>query len=299
MKKIKLIVGILLILVIGLLVFLKKTEIFSQTDFNGLKVVFLDIGQGDATFIEFPNHEQMLIDCAIDSRILEALGKFMPYYDKTLDYLVITHPDLDHYGGCIDVLKRFKINKVIYNGLRKDYDPQWQVFWQLAHEEGEYIEIDDFQKWLIGNVNLYFLYPDHSLVKDKNIPNYEFETDTNNTSIVIKLEYNQQSVLLTGDMEILLENYLLAKYPSEFLKSQFLKIGHHGSPGASGQDFLNTVKPNHAIISCGLNNKYHHPSARVLNKLKRVQAKIWRTDYQGDICLFIQPDFLPKIETCF
>ena len=87
-----------------------------------LRITFLDIGQGDATFIEFPNGEQMLVDCAEDGKILEALGRVMPYYDRDIDYLMITHPDFDHYGGCTDVLNRFEVKNIVYNGFKKEYD---------------------------------------------------------------------------------------------------------------------------------------------------------------------------------
>ena len=176
MKKTQIIIFIILILILGMLWSIKnnnksleinETENIRFSDY--LKVTFLDIGQGDATFIEFTNGEQMLVDCAIDARILEALGRVMPYYDKTIDYLLITHPDLDHYGGCQEVLERFEIKNIIYNGLKKEHDQMWNEFWSAAsREQVEVSEIVSADVWTISSTTLHFLYPDHSMALNKN-----------------------------------------------------------------------------------------------------------------------------------
>ena len=95
---------------------------------SSLKAVFLDIGQGDATLLEFPDKRQMLIDCSKDRKILNALGRNMRFWDKTIDYLVITHPDRDHYGGCLDVIKRFDVKNIMYTGFQKKGDQFWEEF---------------------------------------------------------------------------------------------------------------------------------------------------------------------------
>src|SRR3989344_9396567 len=92
-------------------------------------VVFLNIGQGDAALINFGNGQKMLVDCGPNRSILSALGRHLPFYDRTIDYLLVTHPDLDHYGGCVDVLKRFDVKNIIINGATKAYDPYW-VIWR-------------------------------------------------------------------------------------------------------------------------------------------------------------------------
>jgi len=243
---------------------------------------FLDIGQGDATFVEFENGEQMLLDCSIDARILESLGKNMEFSDRTLDYLVITHPDRDHYGGCIDVLKRFEVKNIWYNGLEKNDDFFYEFESTITEEiadGGVYMEISEPFSVDIVSSTLSILYPDvpvESLVS----------SESNETSIVLRIDYGENSILFMGDAEISVEEYLGETYPKT-LDVDILKVGHHGSAGATGKEFLEKVTPQYAVISVGKENTYGHPSLRVLKKLERTGAKILRTDLEGDILFHI------------
>ena len=244
-------------------------------------ITFLDIGQGDATFIEWPDGTQMLIDCAKDARVLEALGRVMKFYDKEIDYLVVTHPDADHYAGCIDVLKRFKVNNIVWTGYMVP-DPQWHYFLKMVDEEqADTVQIREKAVWQIAGTTLSFLYPNHDVATDATVPGFDKIAD-NNTSIVIKLSYGESDLLLTGDAEAPLEQYLVDAY-GDTLNVQVLHVGHHGSNSSSIQPFLSTVTPAHAIISVGKENDYGHPTLRVLRRLERAGAKVWRTDERGDI----------------
>ncbi|OGH67858.1 MAG: hypothetical protein A3J66_02785 [Candidatus Magasanikbacteria bacterium RIFCSPHIGHO2_02_FULL_47_14] len=253
-----------------------------------LIISFLDIGQGDATFITFPNGQQMLVDCAIDARILEALGRVMPFRDFSIDYLVVTHPDLDHYGGCVDVLKRFDVAQTLYNGYQKETIDYFDVFQQVIQEEGIYHEVSQEEVLEIASTSVRFLYPTHSVRKDPRIPGNSTDTGSNNTSVVMKLTYGDEDVLLTGDTEAPLEEYLVSTYDND-LDAEVLKVGHHGSGGSSSQEFLQKVSPEHAVISVGADNRYGHPSGRVLKRLQRLHASVWRTDQMGDIIAHITP----------
>jgi len=299
MKKAFFITLVLLVITIAMLFFLNKDEIKlaksegvdiltedSSNKEKEIKITFLDIGQGDASFIEWPNGEQMLVDCSKDARILGALGRAMEYYDKRIDYLLVTHPDLDHYGGCTDVLKRFDVDNIIYTGLNKN-DKTWNFFWKTAQEEGAKIyEIDSRQEMHISNTVLDFIYPDHNLSVDRGIPGVDKETSDNNASIVFKLSYGENGVLFTGDMEEDLEEYLVDNYGDQ-IEAELLKVGHHGSNTSSGQGFLDLVDPEVSIISVGKDNQYGHPSRRVIKRLERENSDIWRTDLQGDIILYL------------
>ena len=246
-----------------------------------LKITFLDVEQGDSILVESINGEKTLVDCGADARVLEALGRVMSFYDKQIDYLFVTHPDLDHYGGCVDVLKRFEVKNIVYTGLQKN-DGAWQTFWQYVQNEGSiYHEINKEQEWKIGEVDVRFLYPDHDISADARVPGIAKISD-NNASLVFKLSFGENDVLFTGDMEADLENYLVEKYAGD-LETEVLKVGHHGSGSSSGQGFLETVSPRYGIISVGANNDYGHPSLRVLKRLERAGSKVWRTDKTGDI----------------
>jgi len=255
-----------------------NTQKVSQLD-----IVFFDIGQGDATFITFPTGQQMLIDCSKDSGVLEKLGGEMDFFDKTIDYLVITHPDYDHYGGCIDVLKTYNVKEIIYTDKQKE-GSFFTQFLEVVDQEislgAIYTKIDHPEMWNIGDVQLSFLYPNNNLdFLSKEIKNGD---DSNNTSIVIKITYGDQDVLFTGDAEMEIEQYLVDIYQDQ-LDVEILKIGHHGSNSSSIEPFIETTSPEVAIISAGLNNSYHHPTDKVLDRLQRFNASIYRTDLQGSI----------------
>lgn len=263
---------------------------------NNLEITFLDIGQGDATYMKFQNGEDMLIDCAIDGRILEALGRVMDWKDRTIDYLVVTHPDLDHYGGCEEVLNRFEVKHVVYNGLKKEDSKLWQSFNIVARAEGDYKEITHSEEWNIASTTLQFLYPDHDITIDSKVPGLKKDTGSNDTSIVIKVIHGDTSLLLMADAEGPLEKYLGEIYGEE-LDVDILKLGHHGSDSSSGEDFLELVSPVDSIVSAGIDNNYGHPSRRVLKRLDRVSSIVWRTDEQGDITIHIgNSGYIIKVE---
>jgi len=249
-------------------------------------VTFLNIGQGDSALIQFANGKKMLVDCGPNKKILSELGRNLPFYDRTIDYVLATHPDLDHYGGCVDVLRRYQVKEIITNGHEKTSDPYWQEWNKVMREEpgAELVTMSSPTIWTIASDTLQFFSPDPAL------PLETGTDDSNNYSIVFKLTHDKETFLFTGDMEFALENALLAKYCSEkervcpILESKILKVGHHGSPGSTGEDFLSAVEPRTAVISVGKNH-YGHPSLRVIKKLERAGAKVLRTDELGDILL--------------
>ena len=290
MKKTVIIISALVILIIGLFLYTKLDN--SQKHF---KVTFFSIGQGDAALIQFGNGEKMLVDCGPDKKILAKLGRALPFYDRTIDYVLATHPDLDHYGGCVDVLKNYDVKEIIINGHKKEYDPYWRVWDEAVKNEGAIVKImDSPEVWHIASSTLEFISPDSSLALKTEAD------DSNNYSIIFRLSNGparntthsdsgrRTSYLFTADIEEPLEKALVQKYcsPSSTscpaLQSDIFKVGHHGSDTSSGEDFLNRVHPQKAIISVG-KNKYGHPSLRVIKKLERAGAEIWRTDMVGDI----------------
>lgn len=251
------------------------------------KVNFFDIGQGDAALIHFRNDENLLVDCGPDKDILEKLGNTLGS-KRTLEYLLITHFDLDHYGGCIDVLKRYEVKNIIINGQRKE-DDFWQEWNTVANNEHTSTTIIAGKKNLeIASTTLEFVFP---LEKEKM---KQYKLDSNNFSIVFRLidQETQSSILFTGDLELPGEEVILSTYCSNFrsstescpqLKSNTVKAGHHGSDTSSGQDFLEAIDPEEAVISVGKQNKFGHPSRRILKRLERLGITILRTDEKGDI----------------
>lgn len=258
---------------------------------DNVKVTFLDVGQGDASLIDFTDGEQMLVDCSQDSRILSALGRVMKFYDNQIDYLLVSHPDLDHYGGCEDVLRRFDVRHVITNGFDKDYDSAWRSFKQAVIDEGaEWVVVTSNWELVIGNSVIDFLYPDHSLAVDASVPESGKSAQSNYTSIIFELSYKDKKVLFVGDAGEEEEDYIVKKYGSTSspqvgadLDVDVLKVGHHGSHHSSSDAFLKLVTPQIAVISVGADNSYGHPSNRTLVRLERASSTVYRTDIDKDV----------------
>ncbi|PIR03934.1 MAG: hypothetical protein COV59_01995 [Candidatus Magasanikbacteria bacterium CG11_big_fil_rev_8_21_14_0_20_39_34] len=254
-------------------------NIFSKNE-NTLKTVFLDIGQGDATLLEFPDKTQMLVDCSKDRRILNALGRNMKFWDRTIDYVLISHPDRDHYGGCLDVIKRFHVKKIFYTGFEKKGDSFWEDFWSHIQSDSRYEPLSEGKKIQISGVDVEVLSPAHR----------ELESRTqmsNETSIVLKIVYGHSDLLLMADAEMDVEKRLMEQYGNH-LDVEVLKVGHHGSAGATSEAFLQATTPRYAVISVGQENPYGHPTQRVLKKLERSNANILRTDQKGDIIMYVE-----------
>ena len=247
-------------------------------------ITFLDIGQGDATYIEFPDGTQLLVDCAKDGMILEALGRVLPFYDTSIDILLLTHDDLDHYGGCSDVLKKYEVDRIVTNGMLTKKDAQWQSFLStMKAEQAGTLTIAGVQSMDIANTTVQFLYPDRPLDALGRIPGIKKDTGSNNASVIIKLTYGDMDVLLTGDAEQELEQYLLRASPTSSWDVEVYKAGHHGSAGSSIQPFVDAITPLHTVFSSGEGNRYGHPSLRVIKRVERAGSTVWRTDTQGDI----------------
>ena len=269
-----------------------------QVSSRQFRVTFLDVGQGDASLIQFGNGEKMLVDCGANKVILARLGQALPFYDRTIDYLLVTHPDLDHYGGCLDVLKRYRVKKIITNGKSKEGDSYWQAWDGLLRTVvdggARQTIITGHDTERIGQVTLEFFSPDPRLKLQV------ADDDSNNYSIVFRLiDPTGKSYLFTGDMELPLEHALLAAYCPDLVTSTLfaqsrgcmrlaanvLKVGHHGSKSSTGWEFIEAVRPVTAVVQSGKNNRYGHPSPRVLKNLERSGARILRTDELGDILL--------------
>lgn len=238
-----------------------------------LKVAFLNIGQGDAIYIESPTHNQMLVDGGPSSILLSELKKEMPFYDRSIDTLMVTNPDADHYSGFLDVLPSFQVNHIIEPGTKSDTDR----YKQLEQEETEYhvpktIARRGMIVHLGGGADLHILFPDQDVST----------WATNNGSIVAQLTYGSTSVMLTGDAPNKTEEYVLS-LDGAHLKSDILKEGHHGSRTSASEPFIKAVSPSSDIISAGLNNRYGHPHKETTDLLNSLKIPTYITYERGTI----------------
>ena len=268
--------------VLAFLVFLNILAwiaVFEISKPHFLEVVFFDVGQGDAIFIETPQRHQILIDGGPSSIILEKLSKEMPFWDRSIDLVILTHPERDHLAGLIEVLEKYKVENILWTGVIRD-TAEFKEWQNLIKKEKAKIFIAKAGQRIfslasgVGNWEIKILYPFENL-KDKEFKN------SNNTSIVSKLNFNQISFLLTGDVYQSVERDLIGKYSGK-LNANILKVAHHGSKTSTSEEFLKEVLPKIAVISVG-KNKYGHPHQEVLEKLEKFGIKIQRTDKDGNI----------------
>ena len=238
-----------------------------------MKVAFLDVGQGDSVFISAPNGRQMLVDGGPDASVLRELGRVMPFYDRSIDVVIATHADQDHIGGLIEVLKRFNVDLFV----RSNTTSTSAVYTELE----DLIKEKNIKEEIITSPELLTLGAGAEfdiLFPNQNTAGWE----TNDSSIVGKLVYGQNSFLLTGDSPLAIEKYLVGKY-GIFLKSNVLKAGHHGSKNSSLPLFIGTVTPAYSVISAGLDNRYGHPAPETIATLNQLSSQILETLGRGMI----------------
>ncbi|KKT96610.1 MAG: Metallo-beta-lactamase domain protein [Parcubacteria group bacterium GW2011_GWA2_45_15] len=249
--------------------------VYQRHPSNVLSVYFLDVGQGDAIFIDSPTHGRVLIDGGANRKVLSELGKILPFADKRIDVIVETHPDKDHIGGLPEVVSRFEIGMFLEPGVESENTIDDELKKRLAQSKipellakrGMVVNFGDGTK-------LQILFP----LPDQDVSNWE----TNSASIVARLVYGDKSFLLTGDSPIRIENVLLNLDPS-LLDSDVLKAGHHGSRTSTSLPYAEAVSPEYAVISVGKDNTYGHPHQEVLNILETIGAEIVSTVEGGTI----------------
>ena len=235
-----------------------------------LVVSFLDVGQGDAILIETPDGFEMLIDGGPNAAVLRELSKERSFFDREIDVVVTTHPDLDHIGGLVDVLKRYKVQTILRTENKNDKSAAEAFAAAAQKEKAEEILADAGQVLQLGASTTIQIF---SPTGD------ERQWESNASSIVLRVVYGNTSFMLTGDAPQEIEDYLVKTYGTQ-LDSDVLKLGHHGSKTSSSEAWLDTVTPQYAVVSAGLDNKYGHPHQDVMQRVfaRNIQSSHTGTD---------------------
>lgn len=257
--------------------------IFTEFNRQELIINFLDIGQGDSVFITTPQGRDIIIDGGPDNTLAYKLGKYLPFYDRKIDLLVLTHPDSDHLTGFVEVLKRYEVKNVLMTGVYDDL-PAYQEFLKI-------IQNNNINTLIAGDIK--FIQVESDLLMEifypfESLANKVFENN-NEHSLVFKLSYGNFSALFTGDATYATEEELMSRGLN--LDSDILKLGHHGSDTSSGYEFLQKVGPELVVILVG-KNRFGHPDQDVLKRLKDLSTKYLSTKDEGDIIVSVnQQDF--------
>ena len=247
--------------------------VFSLPKTGELKLVFCDVGQGDAVLVT-KGSLQVLIDGGPNEKVMNCLGNHLPFWDKTIEMVVLTHGEKDHLGGLINVLESYRVSCFVTDNTVVD-SKIFRRFEELVLESGAVIvrpKIGD--RLIVGDLEFDLLWPPDSRVLGTNTTIKE----PNERSIVLSLKFGQVRAMLTGDISSKTEEGV------GFSGAEILKIPHHGSKYSTGDFLLGEVNPKLAVISVG-KNSFGHPTKEVLERLESRSIKIWRTDTDGELVL--------------
>jgi len=263
-----------------ILIFLLLANILGGIAFLDLRnsgkveVNFYDIGQGDGIMVEAGNDIQVVIDGGQSDKMVEKIGKDLPFYDRQIELMIMTHPDKDHLGGLVDVLKYYQVEQVLITGIECD-TAVCQEFNKIIKEKNIPVKIAQAGQIInLGEGTYLGIFSPR-----ENLSGRKFKDD-NDTSIVAKLISNGRSALFTGDIGFKVENELMEGNTN--LDSDILKVSHHGSKYATSSKFLEATSPQIAVISVG-KNSYGHPAEELLSRINDYGAAIKRTDLDGDV----------------
>lgn len=245
---------------------------FDSPPIEGLEVHFIDVGQGDATLINCQGH-YMLIDGGDDLVGTLLQNYLIKHGVNYLDYVVMTHGDADHCGGLDVVISKFDIGTIFTCGFKKDTWTEKAVYDAIEYRGFDYVHPSFENTFSLGDADCYILGP----------VTYDLgEGDVNNASIVIKVVYGTTSFLFMGDAEEPEEASILSASHTD-LHADVIKLGHHGSNTASSEEWIKSVNPSAAVVSCSLGNSFGHPHPSVLNYLRKNNISLYRTDEDGTV----------------
>jgi competence protein ComEC len=254
----------ILFLLIGCLYFCISINSWRRSDY--FRVIFLDVGQGDAILIVTPTGQTILVDGGPDAGVLKELGRILPFWLRKIDLVILTHAHDDHLVGLIHVINRYQVKNVLL-GAHNSNLALYQT-WQN--------KLTDYNlETIIAKPGLMFNFSNscelHILASN------EKASDENDLSVVSLFNCLGKKVFLGGDASSKIENKI------DISRVDIYKASHHGSITSNSESFLSEIKPKLAVISVGLNNKFNHPSELVLKQLLAVGANLFRTDESGSI----------------
>lgn len=236
----------------GIIVTLLSVWIYFEWPDDKLHVIFCDVGQGDSALVVLGRFQAVIDTGKYEDKILSCLSDNIPFWDRQIEEVFLSHSDNDHDGALGGIKKHYKVEKEIREAVEKDLVKYGLLYFEIVKGS-----------------------------RNNLLSPMKGSSESNELSVVMKMVYGKFSVLFTGDIDI--ENELALVGSGVLGQAEVLKVSHHGSKYASGTEFLNLVRPKYSIISVGAKNSYGHPSSDTLSRLDVVKTKVLRTDLLGTI----------------
>lgn len=257
--------------------------LFGFQSHNFLELIFFDVGQGDASLIILPDGKKILIDGGPDNKVLFGLGKYLNYFDRDLDLIILSHEHDDHIFGLAQVIKRYKIGKIIHTANTCQTGICRQFFKSINELQIKSEELTSAKKIIFDSNCVLDLYPPENLLA-KNI---------NNRSIALRLDCAGAKIFMAGDGETEREEELLSERND--LSATVFKASHHGSKTSNGENLLKAINPSLIVIPVGTKNSFKHPAESTLMRFKNLGIKYFRTDINGNISLKFLGTTYPQV----
>ena len=291
MKKTWLLLFIFLILILVLIWY----SVIAYTD-SKFRIIACDVGQGDSFLITYKSF-QILVDGGPNNKVLGCLSDNMPFWDRTVDVVVLSHPQKDHFGGLIEVFKDYEVKYFLTSPLEVS-SHEWSVLKDLVGGSGvKVLNPVSGNKYRFGLIYLDILHPSEKYLltnfKDYIIGNgkdvlggYTSKKDPNEFSLVLILSFKDFDALFTGDIGPKLSDEIASRLLiSDKQRVEYIKIPHHGSKNGLSKALLDAIDPEIAVISVGKGNSYGHPHKEILELLDSYGVRVFRTDEMGDVVL--------------
>lgn len=261
--------------------------VFNLPD-NNLHLIACDVGQGDAILAVYKNYQILTDGGPPDKKVIDCIGRHIPFWDRNIEVVINTHPQLDHFGGLIEVFKRYKVDYFLANGLiasTQDYE----VLRKMVGSKGVHVVNPTSGTSIrLGLMSYDIFWPSSAFLVTEGMPSIENKLSTfnsnrdpNDFSIQARLSFGDFGALMTGDIGENMADNVFPYIPKQSI--HYIKVPHHGSKYGLTQNYLKWFVPKVAVISVGKKNTYGHPTQEILDFLNKQNVKTYRTDLDGDI----------------
>lgn len=274
MKKFLSYIIVLFVVIVALLTLQSENGNFSFDSLIGsgeFEIHFIDVGQGDSTLVITPDKKTMLIDAGTKESSKVLIDYLKSIEIDTIDVFVLTHPHSDHIGGAVDVMENFEVKQILDSGFVHTSLTYEKYLDKIDEKNIPFTVVKSGDEFSLGDALVLILSPDKPM------------EDANNSSIVMRVEFQDFSCVFTGDVEAQVEEEIIKSYPN--IQSVCLKVAHHGSDTSSSKGFLKAVTPEISVIHVGKDNPYGHPNKDILKRLANINTKVYRTDLDGTVII--------------